>query len=77
MPGGAAGGRPAVEALLDLGFGSGRRHKTARRLRDGRRRAEGLEPGALRAAEGAVRPTGRRAAAGFTRKPKTATRLAA
>ena len=36
-----------------------------------------LEPGALRAAEGAVRPSGRRAAAVFTRKPKTATRLAA
>ena len=72
MPGRAAGGRPAVEARLDLGFGPGRRHKTARR-----RPAEGLEPGALGAAEGAVRPTGRRDAAGFTRKPKTATRLAA
>ncbi|MDQ4059819.1 MAG: GNAT family N-acetyltransferase, partial [Pseudomonadota bacterium] len=36
-----------------------------------------LEPGALRATEGAVRPSGRRAAAVFTRKPKKATRLAA
>ena len=175
----AASDAPAVEALLDLCFGPERRRKTAQRLRDGRRPAEGLalvacegdrlvgtlrfweveagpgtaalllgpvavhpeaqgrglgarliaeglerakqrghraailvgdpeyygrfgferaltlgltlpgpveprrflglelEPGALAAAEGKVRPIGRRAGAGFTRKPKKATRLAA
>jgi predicted N-acetyltransferase YhbS len=33
---------PQIEALLDRAFGSGRRAKTAQRLRDGLRPAEGL-----------------------------------